>query len=284
VKTPKGLQALIDDGRIDAVLRQLKSGKEASVFVVACGEQIRCAKVYKDAEHRGFHKLAAYQEGRKTRGSRDARAMSKRGRHGKRMQESEWTNAEVTALYRLAHAGVRVPTPFGVHDRVLLMELVTDANGDPAPRLNDVAMTAEQARPWHAFMITQIVRMLCAGVIHGDLSEYNVLLDASGPVIIDLPQAVAAASNNNAFSMFERDVNNMRAAFARAAPELLQTEYAQEIWKLYQAGTLTPETALTGRYTEELADADLGAVLDQIEQARREAEARQRGREEAEAV
>jgi RIO kinase 1 len=284
VKTPKGLQALIDDGRIDAVLRQLKSGKEASVFVVACGEQIRCAKVYKDAEHRGFHKLAAYQEGRKTRGSRDARALSKRGRHGKRMQESEWTNAEVTALYRLAHAGVRVPTPFGVYDRVLLMELVVDANGDPAPRLNDVEMSAGQAQLWHAFMITQIVRMLCTGVIHGDLSEYNVLLDASGPVIIDLPQAVAAASNNNAFSMFERDVNNMRAAFARAAPELLQTEYAQEIWKLYQGGALTPETALTGRYTEELAEADLGAVLDQIEEARREAEARQRGREEAEAI
>ncbi len=284
MKTPKGLQALIDDGRIDAVLRQLKSGKEASVFVVACGQDIRCAKVYKDAEHRGFHKLAAYQEGRKTRGSRDARAMSKRGRHGKRMQESEWTNAEVTALYRLANAGVRVPTPYGVYDRVLLMELVVDANGDPAPRLNDVAMSDEQARAWHAFMITQIVRMLCAGVIHGDLSEYNVLLDASGPVIIDLPQAVAAASNNNAFSMFERDVNNMRAAFARGAPELLQTQYAQEIWKLYQAGALTPETALTGRYTEELGEADLGAVLDQIEQARREAEARQRGREEAEAV
>jgi RIO kinase 1 len=284
VKTPKGLQALIDDGRIDAVLRQLKSGKEASVFVVACGEQIRCAKVYKDAEHRGFHKLAAYQEGRKTRGSRDARALSRRGRHGKRMQESEWTNAEVTALYRLAHAGVRVPTPYGVYDRVLLMELVVDAQGHPAARLNDVEMTAEQARLWHAFMITQIVRMLCAGVIHGDLSEYNVLLDANGPVIIDLPQAVAAASNNNAFSMFERDVNNMRSAFARAAPELLQTEYAQEIWKLYQAGALTPESALTGRFTEELAEADLGAVLDQIEEARREAEARQRGREEAEAV
>jgi RIO kinase 1 len=284
VKTPKGLQALIDDGRIDAVLRQLKSGKEASVFVVACGEQIRCAKVYKDAEHRGFHKLAAYQEGRKTRGSRDARALSRRGRHGKRMQESEWTNAEVTALYRLAHAGVRVPTPYGVYDRVLLMELVVDAQGHPAARLNDVEMTAEQARTWHAFMITQIVRMLCAGVIHGDLSEYNVLLDANGPVIIDLPQAVAAASNNNAFSMFERDVDNMRSAFARAAPELLQTEYAQEIWKLYQAGALTPESALTGRFTEELAEADLGAVLDQIEEARREAEARQRGREEAEAV
>jgi RIO kinase 1 len=284
VKIPKGLQALVDDGKVDAVVRQLKSGKEASVYVVTCGDQIRCAKLYKDAEHRGFHKLAAYQEGRKARGSRDARAMAKRGRHGRRMQETEWTNAEVTALYRLAHAGVRVPTPYGVYDRVLLMELVVDALGNPAPRLNDVDMSAEQARLWHAFTITQIVRMLCVGLVHGDLSEYNVLLDANGPVIIDLPQAVSAASNNNAFSMFERDVNNMRAAFGRAAPELLETSYAQEIWKLYQAGLLTPESALTGHFTEQLADADLGAVLDQIEDARREAEARQRGREETEAV
>ena len=284
MKIPKGLQALVDDGKIDAVVRQLKSGKEASVYVVTCGDQVRCAKLYKDAEHRGFHKLAAYQEGRKARGSRDARAMAKRGRHGRRMQETEWTNAEVTALYRLAHAGVRVPTPYGVYDRVLLMELVVDASGNPAPRLNDVQMSAEQARLWHAFTITQIVRMLCVGLVHGDLSEYNVLLDANGPVIIDLPQAVSAASNNNAFSMFERDVNNMRAAFGRAAPELLQTAYAQEIWKLYQAGLLTPESALTGRFTEDLAEADLGAVLDQIEDARREAEARQRGREQTEAV
>jgi RIO kinase 1 len=284
VKIPKGLQALVDDGKVDAVVRQLKSGKEASVYVVTCGDQIRCAKLYKDAEHRGFHKLAAYQEGRKARGSRDARAMAKRGRHGRRMQETEWTNAEVTALYRLANAGVRVPTPYGVYDRVLLMELVVDALGNPAPRLNDVDMSADQARRWHAFTITQIVRMLCVGLVHGDLSEYNVLLDANGPVIIDLPQAVSAASNNNAFSMFERDVNNMRAAFGRAAPELLETSYAQEIWKLYQAGLLTPESALTGRFTEQLADADLGAVLDQIEDARREAEARQRGREETEAV
>ena len=284
MKIPKGLQALVDDGKIDAVVRQLKSGKEASVYVVRCGDQIRCAKLYKDAEHRGFHKLAAYQEGRKARGSRDARALARRGRHGRKMQETEWTNAEVTALYRLAHAGVRVPTPYGVYDRVLLMELVVDAQGHPAPRLNDVEMSAEQARQWHAFTITQIVRVLCAGLIHGDLSEYNVLLDASGPVIIDLPQAVSAASNNNAFSMFERDVNNMRAAFARAAPELLQTSYAQEIWRLYQAGVLAPDTRLTGRFTEQLAEADLGAVLDQIEDARREAEARQRGREEIEAV
>jgi RIO kinase 1 len=284
MKTPKGLQALIDDGKIDAVLRQLKSGKEASVYVVRCGDKIRCAKVYKDAEHRGFHKLAAYQEGRKARGSRDARALAKRGRHGRKMQDAEWTNAEVSALYRLAHAGVRVPTPYGVYDRVLLMELVVDAQGEPAARLNDVEMSAEQARQWHAFTIQQIVRMLCAGLIHGDLSEYNVLVDAHGPVIIDLPQAVNAASNNNAFAMLERDVNNMRAAFGRAAPELLTSAYAQEIWKLYQAGALTPESALTGRFSEQLVEADLGAVLDQIDEARREAEARQRGRQETEPV
>src|SRR6202163_2528965 len=284
MKTPKGLQALVEDGKVDALLRQLKSGKEASVYVVACGDQIRCAKVYKDAEHRGFHKLAAYQEGRKARGSRDARAMTKRGRHGRKVQEAEWRTAEVTALYPLANAGVRVPTPYGVYDRVLLMELVVDAQGNPAPRLTDVDLSAEQARQWHAFTIAQIVRMLCAGLIHGDLSEYNVLLDANGPVIIDLPQAVNAASNNNAFSMFERDVNNMRAAFARAAPELLQTSYAQEIWRLYQAGVLAPDTPLTAGLTEQLAEAELGAVLDQIEDARREAEARQRGREEIEAV
>jgi RIO kinase 1 len=200
------------------------------------------------------------------------------------MQDAEWTNAEVTALYRLAHAGVRVPTPYGVYDRVLLMELVVDAQGEPAPRLNDVQMSAQQALLWHAFTIQQIVRMLCAGLIHGDLSEYNVLLDATGPVIIDLPQAVNAASNNNAFTMLERDVNNMRAAFGRAAPELLATAYAREIWQLYESGTLTPETALTGRFTDNLAAADLGAVLDQIEEARREAEARQRGREETQPV
>jgi RIO kinase 1 len=284
MKTPKGLQALIDDGKIDAVLRQLKSGKEASVYVVRCRDQIRCAKVYKDAEHRGFHKLAAYQEGRKARGSRDARALAKRGRHGRKMQDAEWTNAEVSALYRLAHAGVRVPTPYGVYDRVLLMELVVDAQGEPAARLNDVQMSAEQALQWHAFTIQQIVRMLCAGLIHGDLSEYNVLVDAHGPVIIDLPQAVNAASNNNAFAMLERDVNNMRAAFGRAAPELLTSAYAQEIWKLYQAGGLTPESILTGRFSEQLVEADLGAVLDQIDEARREAEARQRGRQETEPV
>jgi RIO kinase 1 len=284
MKIPKGLQPLIDDGMVDTVVRRLKSGKEASVYIVACGDQVRCAKVYKEAEQRGFHKLAQYQEGRKTRSSRDARAMGKRGRHGRRVQEAEWKNAEVDALYRLAGAGVRVPAPYLVHEGVLLMELVQDELGDPAPRLNDIEITADQAREWHAFMITQIVRMLCAGLIHGDLSEFNVLLDVNGPVIIDLPQAVNAASNNNAFAMLQRDVNNMRATFGRTVPELLQTEYAREIWGLYEASELRPDSALTGRFTRDSTAPDVNAVLRQIEEERREAEDRQRRRDEADAA
>ncbi len=283
MKIPKGLQPLMDDGMVDSVVRRLKSGKEASVFIVACGNELRCAKVYKEAEQRGFHKLAQYQEGRKTRNSRDARAMGKRGRHGRRVQEEEWKNAEVDALYRLVGAGVRVPTPYLVHEGVLLMELVQDALGNPAPRLNDVEITPDQARAWHDFMMTQIVRMLCAGLIHGDLSEFNVLLDTEGPVIIDLPQAVNAASNNNAFAMLERDVNNMRETFGRSAPELLDTEYAREIWKLYEASELTPESVLTGRCVRDTTAPDVDAVLDQIEEERREAEERRRRREEADA-
>jgi RIO kinase 1 len=284
MKIPKGLQPLIDDGMVDTVVRSLKSGKEASVYIVDCGGQLRCAKVYKEAERRGFHKLAQYQEGRKTRSSRDARAMGKRGRHGRRVQEAEWKNAEVEALYRLVGAGVRVPAPYLVHEGVLLMELVRDEHGEPAPRLNDVEITAAQALEWHAFMMVQITRMLCTGLIHGDLSEFNVLLDAGGPVIIDLPQAVNAAGNNNAFAMLERDVNNMRATFGRAAPELLETRYAQEIWKLYEAGELRPDSVLTGRFVQDATAPDVNAVLSQIEDERREAEARQRRREAADAA
>ncbi len=284
MKIPKGLQPLIDDGMVDAVVRRLKSGKEASVFIVACGADLRCAKVYKEAEQRGFHKLAQYTEGRKTRNSRDMRAMGRGGRHGRRVQEAEWKNAEVEALYRLVAVGVRVPAPCLVHEGVLLMELVRDRHGDPAPRLNDIEISAERAREWHAFMILQIVRMLCAGLIHGDLSEFNVLVDVTGPVIIDLPQAVSAAGNNNAFAMLERDVNNMRASFGRYAPELLETEYAREIWKLYESGDLTPETRLTGRFAQDETAPDVAAVLDQIEEERREAEARARRRQEADAA
>jgi RIO kinase 1 len=282
MKVPKELQPLIDDGVIDEVLRRLQGGKEASVYTVACGKEVRCAKVYKQAEQRGFHNLARYQEGRKTRGSRDARALGKHGRHGRRVQEAEWQNAEIQALFRLAAAGVRVPVPYGVYDGVLLMELVRDASGHPAPRLNDVEISPEQARLWHQFMIEQIVLMLCAGLIHGDLSEFNILVDGSGPVIIDLPQAVNAAANNSAFRMLERDVNNMRTTFARAAPELLTSDYALEMWSIYQRGELKPDTVLTGLYVHDPSRPDVEGILEHIETERREAEAKARWRAEAE--
>ena len=284
MKVPKALQPLIDDGIVDRVIRQLKSGKEASVFLVDCGGTVRCAKVYKEAEQRGFHHLAQYQEGRKARGSRDERAMGKRSKFGRKQSQEEWKNAEVDALYRLDAAGVRVPKPFGYFDGVLLMEVIADENGEAAPRLNDVSPTPEQAAEWHEFLIRQIVLMLCAGLIHGDLSEFNVLLSVDGPVIIDLPQAVDASSNNNAFRMLERDVNNMSAYCGRALPELLDTQYAREIWKLYQNAELKTDTPLSGIFIDDSPDADVGDVMMHIDEARREAEIRQRGRDEAEAA
>lgn len=276
MKVPRSLQPLIDDGIIDSVVRRLRSGKEASVFIVERGGELRCAKVYKEAEHRGFHRLAEYQEGRKVRGSRDARALRNRGRHGRELQEAQWKNAEVQALYTLDRAGVRVPKPYGVFDGVLLMELVADEHGRPAPRLSDLEIAPEQARLWHSFLISQVVRMLGAGLIHGDLSEFNVLVDPGGPVIIDLPQAVNASGNNNAFRMLERDVNNLRETFSRSAPELLETHYAHEIWALYGVGELTPASVLTGKFTFDETAADVEGVLAHIEDERREAEERER--------
>src|ERR1700754_2350145 len=234
MKAPQRLQTLIDEGLIDSVSRQLMSGKEAMVFVVRCGDETRCAKVYKEATQRSFRQAVDYTENRKTKNSRQARAMAKGTRFGRESQEAAWQSAEVDALYRLAAAGVRVPAPYNFLDGVLLMELVTDGDGEAAPRLNDVLLTPEQARAHHATLLLQVVRMLCAGVIHGDLSEFNILLGADGPVIIDLPQAVDAAGNNHAQRMLLRDVANLRAFFGRFAPELLATEFGAEIWALYQ--------------------------------------------------
>jgi RIO kinase 1 len=284
MKTPPGLLPLIEDGIIDEVLRPLKSGKEASVWLVVRGRETCCAKVYKDAGRRGFHKLAEYQEGRKARNSRDARAMGKRSRHGREEQEASWKNAEVDALYRLQSAGVRVPRPYGQFDGVLLMEMVADAHGDPAPRLNDVQPTAEEARQWHSFLIRQIVLMLCAGLVHGDLSEYNVLLGSDGPVVIDFPQAVDAAGNNNAFAMLQRDADNITGYCGRFAPDLLDSQFPHEIWDLYQNGKLRPDVQLTGRFVQDQTSADVADVLMHIEEARDEAERRQRGREAADAA
>lgn len=267
MKIPKRIQPLVDDGLVDEVLRQLMSGKEAVVYVVRCGSEIRCAKVYKEASKRSFKQAVQYQEGRKVRNSRRARAMEKGSKFGRDQQETLWHNAEVDALYRLAAAGVRVPEPYGCFDGVLLMELVTDDNGEVAPRLNDVAMSAEQALADHAVVIRDIVRMLCAGLVHGDLSEFNVLVDAYGPVIIDLPQAVDAAANNHAQWMLERDVNNMRSYYGQYAPELLDTQYAKEIWALYEEGDITPDTELTGLFEESGEAADVDSVLLEIKEA-----------------
>jgi RIO kinase 1 len=271
MKTPAGLQPLIDDGVIDEVLRSLKSGKEATVYVVRSGAQVRCAKVYRDMAQRSFQKRAQYQEGRKVRGSRQARAMSKSTRFGRKEQESAWKNAEVDALYQLVSAGVRVPKPYGYFNDVLIMELVMDSAGNPAPRLGEVDLSPEIARDYHQFMIRQIVRMLSIGLIHGDLSEFNVLVAPDGPVIIDLPQAVNAAGNNNAFAMLERDVNNIRNTLGRFAPELLETEFAREMWALFEQGELRADSVLTGLFARDESLTDPESVLAVIDDAREEA-------------
>ena len=275
MKIPKRIQPLVEEGLIDSVARQLMSGKEATVFVVRCGDEIRCAKVYKEASQRSFRQAASYQEGRKVKNSRQARAMEKGTRYGRKMQEEVWQNAEVDALYRLAAAGVRVPKPFVCFEGVLLMELVTDAEGNAAPRLNDVDLTEALALDYHAQLLRQVVLMLCAGVIHGDLSEYNILVDAAGPVIIDLPQAIDAAGNTEAGTMLERDVDNLRNFFSVFAPQLSTTQYGKEIWQLFVAGLLQPDSILTGKVEIDMRPADVGAVLHEIELAEQEEQERQ---------
>ncbi|TLZ24284.1 MAG: serine protein kinase RIO [Gammaproteobacteria bacterium] len=279
MKTPAGLQPLIDDGVIDEVIRSLKSGKEATVYLVRSGAHMRCAKVYRDMAQRSFQKRARYQEGRKVRGSRQARAMSKRTRFGRKEQEAAWKNAEVAALYKLVAAGVRVPKPYGYFNDTLIMELVTDAAGDPAPRLGELDLSPGTAREYHRYLVQQVVRMLSIGLIHGDLSEFNVLIGHDGPVIIDLPQAVNAAGNNGALAMLERDVNNLRGTLGRFAPELLQTEFAREMWALFEQGELTADSTLKGVFARDETAADPDAVLLAVEDAREEALRRELGRE-----
>ncbi|RJT11405.1 PA4780 family RIO1-like protein kinase [Rahnella inusitata] len=280
MKIPNRIQPLVDDGLIDDVVRRLKSGKEADVYTVLCGEEIRCAKVYKEATQRSFKQAVQYQEGRKVRNSRNARAMQKGSKFGRKQQEESWQTAEVDALFRLANAGVRVPQPYICLDGVLLMELITDGDGVVAPRLSDVILTEEEAVADFETMIRNIVRMLCAGIVHGDLSEFNVLMDAEGPVIIDLPQAVDAAANNHAESMFERDVNNMTEYYSRFAPQLATTRFAKEIWALYEDGKLTPQTILTGEFAEDTHKADVDSLLDEIIAAEDEFYDRQRAMKE----
>ena len=274
MKTPKRIEPLIEDGLVDEVIRQLMSGKEAMVFVVRCGEEVRCAKVYKEANKRSFRQSTDYTEGRKVKNSRRARAMEKGSSYGRKAQEEAWQSAEVDALYKLAAAGVRVPKPFNFHEGVLLMELLTDSEGNAAPRLNDVELSVETAREYHQILIRQVVRMLCAGIVHGDLSEYNVLVDTSGPVIIDLPQAIDAAANNQACKMLLRDVTNLATYFGRSAPELLATDYGMEIWSLYQSSQLKPDSVLTGRFERSEATVDLESVMREINDTLKDEERR----------
>ncbi|GAB3737619.1 serine protein kinase RIO [Silanimonas algicola] len=283
MRTPDALQALIDDGIIDEVLRPLKSGKEAAVYVVRSGDDVRCAKVYKDMAQRSFQKRVQYQEGRKSRGSREARAMGKATNFGRKQQEEAWKNAEVDALYQLRDAGVRVPEPYGFFHGVLVMALVTDAEGFSAPRLGEVELDADTARAYHAALVREVVRMLCCGLIHGDLSAYNVLVGPEGPVVIDFPQVVSAAGNNNARTMLLRDVNNLTATLGRFAPELLDTWYGEEMWALFEAGELRPDSPLSGEWTPDESEVDLDGVRQAINDAREEAIIRQQGREAAEA-
>jgi RIO kinase 1 len=271
MKTPRSLESLVRDGIIDEVIRPLKSGKEAAVYVVRCDGAVRCAKVYKEANQRGFHKQALYREGRRVRNSRQARAMERGTRFGRQQQEAVWQNVEVDALYRLAAAGVRVPQPYNYVEGVLLMELVVDEHGNAAPRLNDLELTGEQALEYHDQLIHDVVKMLCGGLIHGDLSEFNILVDAQGPVIIDLPQAVDAAANNNAARMLERDVGNLAAYLGRFAPELLATSYGKEIWHIYEKGNLTPDLKLTGHFKGSHRQADVDSIMREIDDAREEA-------------
>ena len=275
MKIPRRLQPLVDDGIVDSVTRQLMSGKEAMVFVVRCGGESRCAKVYKDADQRSFRQAVDYTENRKTKNTRAARAIAKRTRFGKASQEAAWQSAEVDALYRLAGAGVRVPRPYGFHAGVLLMELVTDAAGNAAPRMNDVDLPPAMAIELHTTLVREVVRMLCAGVVHGDLSEFNILLGVDGPVIIDLPQAVDAAGNNHAKRMLIRDVDNLRRYFGQFAPELSETDFGNEIWGLYQSGSLGPDVELTGRHVRDDTPVDLESVLGEIDAVRLEEAARQ---------
>lgn len=272
MKTPARLQPLMDDGLIDEVVSQLMSGKEAQVYVVRCGNTLRCAKIYKEANNRSFKQAAKYQEGRKVRNSRDARAMGRRSKYGQRGHEDAWLNAEVDALRRLHQAGVRVPKTHGFVDGVLLMDMIVDGEGDVAPRLNDVELKADVAIEYHARIMDDVVRMLSVGLIHGDLSEFNVLLAKDGPVIIDLPQAVNAAGNNNAASMLMRDVENMTRYFGRFAPELLTTYYGPEIWDLYERGRLRPGVTLTGQFERRAENANIDEILQVIEHARAEAQ------------
>ena len=267
MRIPNNLISLADQGIIEEVVRPLMSGKEAEVFLVRSGGKLRVAKVYKEAQNRSFKNRAEYTEGRKVRNTRDQRAINKRSRHGRDQDEAAWRSTEVDMIYRLRDAGVRVPTPHHFIDGVLIMELITDAQGDPAPRLAEVSLSAEEAVKVFDRLLAEAIRMLCAGVVHGDLSDFNVLMGADGPVVIDLPQAVDASSNQNAKKLLLRDVDNLQRFLSRFVPNRQPLPYAQEMWDLYARSELTPETRLSGRFRTASKRVDTASLLELIGEA-----------------
>jgi RIO kinase 1 len=274
IRVPEALVPLVDQGIIDEVIRPLMAGKEAQVYLVVADGTLRVAKVYKEVEHRSFKHRAAYTEGRKVRNTRQQRAMAKKSKYGKAEIETAWRNAEVDAMRTLWAAGVRVPEQFDFVDGVLLMELVHDGDWGPAPRLADVQFSPEEANDLFLHLVHEVAKMLCAGVVHGDLSDFNVLIGHDGPVIIDFPQWVDPAGNLNARKLLLRDVDNLTSFLARHDPSLKRTRYAEEMWALYEANTLTPQTELTGKFRRSQRLADTSSLLAEIESI--EAEERKR--------
>ncbi len=280
MKIPKRIEPLVEEGLVDSVICQLMSGKEAMVYVVRCGSDIRCAKVYKETNKRNFRQSISYTEGRRVRSSRRARAMQRRSDFGRMAQKEAWQSTEVDTMSHLATVGVQTPKYYNFFEGVLLMELITDSDGNVAPRLNDLILTAELARTYHDFLIGQIVRMLCHGIVHGDLSEYNVLVGNQGPVIIDFPQAIFAASNNSTQRILKRDIDNVTAYLSRFAPELACTDYGSEIWSLYQRGKLHLEAKLTGNTREKIKPVDVSSILNAVNAVLRKEIAWQRYKQE----
>jgi RIO kinase 1 len=270
MRIPDALASLADYGIIDEVVRPLMSGKEAQVYLVRLGGEQRVAKVYKEAENRTFKNRADYVEGRKVRNTRDQRAMGKASRHGRAQIESAWRTTEVDMIYRLHAAGVRVPHPYNFIDGVLVMEMITNEQGEPAPRLGDVVLDSAGAEAVFDHLLAEVVRMLAAGVVHGDLSDFNVLMGTDGPVIIDFPQAVDASSNRNARKLLLRDVDNLHRYTARFVPERRALPYAQEMWALYERGELAADTKLTGRHKVSEHKVSTEAVLGLIGDATRD--------------
>ncbi|HAT09639.1 MAG TPA: serine protein kinase RIO [Planctomycetes bacterium] len=268
---PDRLRSMIDDGFVRRIIRPLKSGKEAEVFVVETEDGICAAKVYKEAHRRNFRQRQDYVEGRRSGDTRRDRAIDSGSRFGQAQREAAWQTAESDTMRRLNAAGIRIPRLRQLGDGVLLMDLVTGADGDPAPQLATQHYQRDEAKHWHYQLVHEVSRMLCAGVVHGDLSEYNILHATNGPVIIDFPQATDAARNSNAKRLLLRDVNNLTRFFSRFAPELRRSEYGQEMWLLHEQTALKPDTRLTGRYTAARGAVDAQIVLREIEAAKRDA-------------